>query len=87
MGFSGGFYLRLIPALFLRAATRVVNSSSEPAVFYIHPREIDPSQPRIEGLTARERFIHYYNIGATLGKIEGILRRGRTCSIQEYFRF
>ncbi len=85
MAFSGGFYLRFFPMLALRLATRYLNSSGEPVIFYIHPREIDPSQPRLAGLSAKERFIHYCNIGGTLTKLEKVLQISKTCSICEYY--
>jgi polysaccharide deacetylase family protein (PEP-CTERM system associated) len=85
MAFSGGFYLRFFPITVLRLATRHLNSHGEPVVFYIHPREIDTSQPRLSGLSAKERFIHYYNIRGTLAKLENVLRISKTCSISEYY--
>ena len=33
-----------------------------PAVFYFHPWEVDPAQPRIAGISAKTRFRHYVNI-------------------------
>ena len=43
----------------------------QPGIFYFHPWEIDPSQPRIEGLGLKTRFRHYLN----LSKVEARLAR------------
>ena len=41
---------------------RVNNVDGQAAVFYFHPWEIDPGQPRIDGISAKTRFRHYINI-------------------------
>ena len=43
------------------------------AVFYFHPWEIDPAQPRIPGIDAKTRFRHYVNIDRTESRIEQLL--------------
>jgi len=69
---SGGGYFRLLPYAVSRWMIRHVNTvEGQPAVFYFHPWEIDPGQPRIQGIDARTRFRHYLN----LGRMEGRLRR------------
>ena len=60
---AGGGYFRLLPYsasrwLMRRAARR----HSVPTVFYYHPWEIDPGQPRINGVSVRARFRHYVNL-------------------------
>ncbi len=60
---SGGGYFRLMPyALSSRLIARVNREDGEPAIFYFHPWEIDPGQPRIPGISAKTRFRHYLNI-------------------------
>jgi len=69
---SGGGFFRLLPYALFRAGIRVVNrSESRPAIFYFHPWEIDPGQPRPDGIGAKARFRHYLN----LDRMEGRLRR------------
>jgi hypothetical protein len=41
---------------------RVLRAGAAPAVFYFHPWELDPDQPRISGATARAKFRHYLNL-------------------------
>jgi polysaccharide deacetylase family protein (PEP-CTERM system associated) len=61
---GGGGYFRLVPYAAFRWALRRLNSDDRmPAVFYFHPWEVDPEQPRPEGLSAKTRFRHYINLG------------------------
>lgn len=60
---SGGGYFRLLPYGLSRWLIRRVNQQDrEAAVFYFHPWEIDPGQPRVQGIDAKTRFRHYVNI-------------------------
>lgn len=69
---SGGGYFRLLPYALSRAAMRRVNGREDRAcVFYFHPWEVDPGQPRQTGLGAKARFRHYTN----LDRMEARLRR------------
>ena len=68
---AGGGYFRLLPYWLSRWGLASINrSESQPFIFYLHPWEIDPAQPRVAtGLLSR--FRHYTN----LGKCEARLRR------------
>lgn len=69
---GGGGYFRLFPYAVSRWALRRVNDRDRhAAVFYLHPWEIDPGQPRVDGVSGKSRFRHYLN----LDKVEGRLRR------------
>lgn len=71
---SGGGYFRLLPYEVSRWMLRRVNADDgEAAVFYFHPWEIDPGQPRVAGADLRTRFRHYVNIGRTEAKIRRLL--------------
>ena len=60
---SGGGYFRLWPYAMSRWALRRVNLlERRPCIFYVHPWEIDPDQPRISGLSLKSRFRHYTNL-------------------------
>lgn len=72
---SGGGYFRLLPYPVSRWALRQVNlRDGQPAVFYCHPWEVDPQQPRIAGVGARASFRHYVNLARTSQRIERLLR-------------
>jgi polysaccharide deacetylase family protein (PEP-CTERM system associated) len=60
---AGGGYFRLLPLdLSLYLLRRVARTGYAPAVFYFHPWELDPEQPRVPGANARSRFRHYLNL-------------------------
>jgi polysaccharide deacetylase family protein (PEP-CTERM system associated) len=60
---SGGGFFRLFPYAVSRMLLRRVNEvDGEAAVFYFHPWEIDPQQPRVPGIGAKTRFRHYLNL-------------------------
>ncbi|HYL31777.1 MAG TPA: XrtA system polysaccharide deacetylase [Stellaceae bacterium] len=71
---SGGGYFRLLPYALSRAAFRRVNQVEDrPAIFYMHPWEIDAAQPRVAGLSAKSRFRHYLNLRRMYGRLERLL--------------
>jgi polysaccharide deacetylase family protein (PEP-CTERM system associated) len=71
---SGGGYFRLIPYSLSRWALQRVNRSEKcPAVFYFHPWEIDPDQPRMAGLGRKTRFRHYVNLTSMEQKLARLL--------------
>ncbi|MEF2266041.1 XrtA system polysaccharide deacetylase [Janthinobacterium sp. LS2A] len=72
---GGGGYFRLMPYALSRWLLRRINSrDGQAGIFYFHPWELDPGQPRPPGLSARTRFRHYLNLGrmeARLGRLTG----------------
>jgi polysaccharide deacetylase family protein (PEP-CTERM system associated) len=56
---GGGGYFRLIPYPLFRHGVRRILAGGRPYVFYVHPWEIDPGQPRIGGISPTRRFRHY----------------------------
>jgi polysaccharide deacetylase family protein (PEP-CTERM system associated) len=70
---GGGGYFRLLPyGVFRRGITRI-QASGEPYVFYIHPWEIDPGQPRVTDLARTHRFRHYVGIERAEGRWRSLL--------------
>lgn len=71
---SGGGYFRLVPyAFYQRMLSAARSQSGEPAIFYFHPWEIDPHQPRPAGTSARTRFRHYVNLDRTEPRLQRLL--------------
>jgi polysaccharide deacetylase family protein (PEP-CTERM system associated) len=70
--FFGGGYLRLFPYLLVKRMTQRVIHEGRPVVFYVHPREIDPSHPRLPMRLLR-RFKSYVNLTTTETKIRRLL--------------
>jgi len=72
---GGGGYFRLMPYALSRWLIRRVNScDEESAVFYFHPWEIDPEQPRVKDADARARFRHYLNLERTAARLQLLLQ-------------
>ncbi|MCK0128251.1 XrtA system polysaccharide deacetylase [Erythrobacter sp. F6033] len=70
---GGGGFFRVLPYAFSRWAIRQVNSREErPAVFYFHPWEIDPDQPRVPGAPLRSKLRHYTGLEQMVGKLSAL---------------
>jgi hypothetical protein len=70
---AGGGYFRLLPYAFTAwGVSRVNRQERQPAVFYLHPWEIDPGQPRLAAGRV-SRFRHYRNLAATEGRLRRLL--------------
>ncbi|MEN7342875.1 MAG: XrtA system polysaccharide deacetylase [Pseudomonadota bacterium] len=60
---SGGGFFRLLPVRYFKYAIKKLNGNDrQPLVFYFHPWEIDPDQPRVPGISLKTRFRHYVNL-------------------------
>jgi len=71
---GGGGWFRLFPYGFSRWALRQINGrEQQPGIFYFHPWEVDPEQPRISGISARARFRHYLNLHKMQARLERLL--------------
>lgn len=67
---GGGGFFRLLPYRFSSWAIERVNRREDrPAVFYFHPWEIDPGQPRVAGAPLRSRLRHYSRLSAMRSKL------------------
>jgi polysaccharide deacetylase family protein (PEP-CTERM system associated) len=73
---AGGGYFRLLPYALFSWSLRRVNAEGMPAVFYLHPWEIDPGQPRIKA-SLKSRFRHYTNLARTEGRLRTLLSEFR----------
>ena len=72
---AGGGYFRLLPYSVSRWSIGHVNAKDQqPCIFYCHPWEIDPDQPRPTGMTAKTRFRHYVNLNRTEGRLRNLLK-------------
>jgi polysaccharide deacetylase family protein (PEP-CTERM system associated) len=70
---GGGGYFRLLPYRVFRRGARRILRSGRPYVFYIHPWEIDPDQPRVEGLPRSYEFRHYVGLGRCEARFTSLL--------------
>ncbi len=79
---GGGGYFRLFPYPVLRRLLRRVEAEGRPLVMYLHPWEIDPDQPRMNG-SLLSRFRHYVNLHKTEGRLTQLLRDFQFAPIRE----
>ena len=82
---GGGGYFRLYPLAFtLACLARINRRSQQPFVFYVHPWEVDPGQPRLRAGSRISRFRHYVNLSRTEAKLNELLQKfrfGRLCDV------
>lgn len=72
---GGGGFFRVLPYGFSRWAIRQINRRERrPAVFYIHPCEIDPLQPRVGDALLKSRLRHYSNLERMAPKLRDLVR-------------
>lgn len=71
---GGGGYFRLLPYPVSRwAMARVNRLDKQSCIFYFHPWEIDPAQPRQTGINLKTRFRHYLNLSRMEARLGSLL--------------
>ena len=71
---SGGGYFRLLPYGYSRWSLRRINRvDGMPCIFYFHPWEVDPEQPRVAQASFKSRFRHYVNLDRTAQRLDRLL--------------
>lgn len=70
---AGGGFFRLLPRGVTDRAVRAANAGGAAAIFYFHPWEIDPGQPRVRAAPLKSRLRHYARLGAMAGKLRGLI--------------
>lgn len=81
--FFGGGYLRLFPYSIISKMTRRVLAKRRPVVFYIHPREIDLTAPRLP-MSFTRRFKSYVNLASTEPKLRSLLTEFQVTSFRDF---
>jgi polysaccharide deacetylase family protein (PEP-CTERM system associated) len=72
---GGGGYFRLLPYTVSQwSLKRIHRVDRRPAMFYFHPWEIDPDQPRVDGVPVKTRLRHYLNLDRTQRRLDRLLR-------------
>jgi polysaccharide deacetylase family protein (PEP-CTERM system associated) len=83
--FFGGGYLRLFPYFLIRRMTSRVLEEGRPVIFYVHPREVDPLQPRLP-MGAVRRFKSYVNLDTTEKKIRRLTSEFEVTTFESFIR-
>jgi polysaccharide deacetylase family protein (PEP-CTERM system associated) len=82
---AGGAYFRIFPYALVQAALRQSERRGVPGVFYLHPWEVDPDQPRLD-VTWSARLRHYTGLAGTLPRLQRLLAEFRFTTIAEGLR-
>lgn len=72
---GGGGYFRLLPFYLFGMGIDAVLKQDDAFVFYAHPWEFDPDQPRVHEAPAWFKFRHYINLHRTGKKLSALIRR------------
>ena len=85
---SGGGYFRLYPYLLTKLLVgHFLNREQNPYIFYMHPWEVDPNQPRMEGASAKSRFRHYLNLSRVEHRLKQLLLDFQWGSMKEIYEY
>ncbi len=85
---SGGGYMRLFPYGVIRKGLSRINAGEgQPFVFYVHPWEFDPDQPRMANISVLSRFRHYVNLDGTVEKLKRLLSDFKFSSMADVIGF
>lgn len=79
---SGGGYFRVFPYALTTFLMRRVNRAGRPVIFYLHPWEFDPDQPR-KNLSRTKAFRHYFNLDQTVRRLDQLLGEFEFAPIKE----
>jgi polysaccharide deacetylase family protein (PEP-CTERM system associated) len=84
---AGGGYFRLFPYSLIKKGLRRINDEEkQPFVFYIHPWELDPDQPRLNSVSFRSRLRHYVNLHKTESRFKKLLSDFNFSSVKEVLK-
>jgi polysaccharide deacetylase family protein (PEP-CTERM system associated) len=83
---GGGGFFRLYPYILSKMAYKYLNSiENQPGIFYFHPWEIDPDQPRQQNLPFKSRFRHYLNLNRVENRLNNLLNDFAWDTMQNVF--
>lgn len=85
---SGGGYFRLYPYWATRwAVKKFSDTTTSPYIFYLHPWEIDPAQPRMDNINFKTRFRHYLNLKKVERRMAALLTDFEWSSMAELYGY
>lgn len=83
---AGGGYFRLFPYWLTQSGLKQINHrEGRPFIFYLHPWELDPEQPRMHGAGLKSRFRHYLNLHKTETRFRQLLNDFPFASVRDIF--
>ncbi|TWU54481.1 Peptidoglycan deacetylase [Rubripirellula tenax] len=82
----GGGYFRLLPQALTSMAIAKIENERRPAMFYIHPWEVDPQQPRVDDIGRMNRFRHYVGLASTQSKLSRLISNHKFGTVADSIR-
>lgn len=76
---GGGGYFRLFPFSLFKQGVKIILKREQGYMFYIHPWEIDDSQPRVKKIPFSFKFRHYHNLGKSYNRLKKFISYFRNC--------
>jgi len=76
---GGGGYFRLIPFVLFAKGVKAILKKQKAYLFYLHPWEIDPEQPRVNQASRQFRFRHYHNLEKTETRLSQLIMTFKDC--------
>jgi len=76
---GGGAYFRIIPFSIFKRGVESIQKKENAYLFYMHPWEIDPDQPRVSKASASFKFRHYINLNKTFSKLTRFIKYFSQC--------
>jgi hypothetical protein len=76
---GGGGYFRFMPLPVFKAGIQRILRTSKTYMFYMHPWEIDPDQPRVKETKGLSRWRHYLNLTKTKARLQNMVTTFRNC--------
>ena len=80
---AGGFYLRFLPLSLITYGINKLNKLDESAMFYIHPKDLDATMPKIDSYS----WHYYYNLKNGKKKFESLLKNFQFSSVRDAYSF
>ncbi|MBR0551931.1 XrtA system polysaccharide deacetylase [Stakelama marina] len=81
---TGGGFFRLLPGALTHWAFDAVNGrEGRPAIFYFHPWEIDPDQPRVARAPLKSKLRHYSRLPVMADKLRTLMKRRQWGRVDE----
>jgi polysaccharide deacetylase family protein (PEP-CTERM system associated) len=77
---GGGGYFRLIPWPIFKQGLKIILNKDKVILFYLHPWELDPAQPKVGQASALFKFRHYLNLDKTESKLSKLIGRFKECN-------
>jgi len=84
---GGGGYFRLIPLSIFRQGVKKILKKHGAYLFYLHPWEFDPDQPKVTDAKILYKFRHYTNLDKTLSKFSLLIKNFHQCHFQTSYQY